>query len=352
MNWFSYLFLLFGLSWTCVGMYRWYANDKGMLDHPSLRSSHTVPTPRGGGAIFFLGWCITLAALVYFGVVRYEFLIYFSPAVVIGLLGFWDDHKNLSASFRFFVQTLTAIATLFLLNEGGYLVAPWFPSIPLPLCFLGLAFGVVWIINLFNFMDGSDGIATSEGLFVFGVGGFILFQYPDPIAYQMATLAWSLCALLAGFLMWNWPTARIFMGDSGSCFLGIMVALFALISNKLFNLPFMIWVILTALFWFDATITLVRRILAGEEWRKPHRKHAYQRLIQAGWSHQTVLLCTIGVNAALSVMAFMAFKEPRLTSFMFGLALTLLICLYLLVEIVKPMFRQWHEGAKTVSEIL
>lgn len=131
-----------------------------------------------------------------------------------------------------------------------------------------------------------------------------------------------------------------------------MVALYALISYKLFNVPFMIWVILTALFWFDATITLVRRILAGEEWRKPHRMHAYQRLIHSGWSHQRVLLCTIAVNSILSCFAYLVYKEPRLTWFVFGLTLTLLTCLYLLVEVVKPMFKKWHEGAKTVSEML
>lgn len=352
MNWFSYPFLLFSLSWACVGLYRWYAVDKGMLDAPNARSSHIAPTPRGGGVVFFLGWVAVCAVLYFKHIISGYFLIYFSPAVVIGLLGFWDDHSNLSAGFRFFVQCLTAIAALFILNEGGYLIAPWFPSVPLPLCFLALAFAIVWMINLFNFMDGSDGIATSEGLFVFGVGGFILFQIPNLYAYQMATLAWSLCALLAGFLTWNWPIARIFMGDSGSCFLGMMVALFALISNKLFNVPFTIWIILTALFWFDATITLVRRILAGEEWRKPHKMHAYQRLIQAGWSHQKVLLSTMAVNAVLSYMAFMAFKEPKLTPFLLGFALTMLFCLYLIVEIIKPMFKKWHDGAKTVSEMM
>lgn len=352
MSWFSYSFLLFSLSWACVGMYRWYAVDKGMLDAPSERSSHIAPTPRGAGFVFALGWIVVLGVLHHYRIISNHFLLYFSPALVIALLGFWDDHKNLSAGIRFFIQTLCAVAILFILNEGGYLIQPWFPSIPLPICFFMLAFGIVWMINLFNFMDGSDGIAACEGLFVFGVGGYILFQIPNILAYEMATLAWSLCALLAGFLAWNWPIARVFMGDSGSCFLGVMVALFALVTNKLFNVPFMIWVMLTSLFWFDATITLLRRILAGEEWRKPHRKHAYQRLIQAGWSHQKVLLCTIVVNAGISYMTYLTFKDPRLTSFMFGLILTLLTCLYLLVEVVKPMFKKWHDGAKTVSEMM
>jgi len=276
------------------------------------------------------------------------------------LVGFWDDHKivksqlgqtpqkGLSAGIRFGVQCLAAIISLFLIGEGGYLVQPWLSSVPLPLCFLVLSIAIVWMINLFNFMDGSDGIAASEGLFVFAVGGYILFQYH---AQEMATLAWGLAALLAGFLAWNWPIARIFMGDCGSYFLGFMVALYALISYKLFNVPLMIWVLLTGLFWFDATITLVRRILAGEEWRKPHRKHAYQRLLQSGWSHQSVLFGTIGVNSILSVLAYVVSKDPRLSVFAFAAALLLLSCVYILVEITKPMYKKWHDGATTTSDM-
>lgn len=343
MSWFAFLFLLFGLSWACVGMYRWYAVSKGLLDVPSARSSHIAPTPRGGGVVFFIGWGLLIVVLYFLHIVSQKYLLFFSPALLIGFVGFWDDHKDLSTGFRFIVQCFAAGMSLFILGEGGYLIQPWL-SIPLPLCFLAIIVAMVWMVNLFNFMDGSDGIAAVEGIFVFTVGGYLLFKYH---AYEMATLAWGLSALVAGFLTWNWPIARIFMGDSGSYFLGFMVALYAIISYKLFHFPIMIWVILTALFWFDATITLVRRLLAGEEWRKPHKSHAYQRLIQGGWSHQSVLIGTIVVNAVLSCLAYLVYKDPRLTFFAFGVTLAFLFCVYLLVEIVKPMYKRWHDEPPT-----
>ncbi|MBS0290060.1 MAG: glycosyltransferase family 4 protein [Proteobacteria bacterium] len=348
MTWFSYVLLLLGLSWAFVGIYRWYAVEKGMLDEPNERSSHYAPTPRGGGVVFFLGWVIVLIVLAYLNIISKKYLWFFSPAILIGFLGFWDDHQDLSAGLRFIIQCIGAGIGLFLVNEGGYLIQPWLTWLPLPICFLVLVVAMVWTINLFNFMDGADGIAATQGIFVFGVGGYLLFQYQ---AYELATLAWSLSALVSGFLLWNWPTARIFMGDSGSCFLGMMVALYAFLSYKLFQMPLMIWIILTGFFWFDATITLLRRILAGEEWRKPHRKHAYQRLIQSGWSHQKVLISYIGVNTVLAYLALLVYKQPQLSFFAFSFAVLFLLCLYILVEIVKPMYKNWHDGAKKTCDL-
>lgn len=347
MSWIAFLTLLFGLSWAGIGIFRWYAVDKGMIDYPNARSSHIAPTPRGGGVVFFIGWLILIGTLYYYGIVNKNYLWLFSPAACMGLLGFWDDYKELSTGLRFLIQCLVAAASLFLLGEGGMMVMPWL-SFPLPLCFLFMIFVIVWIVNLYNFMDGADGIAASEGLIIFAVGGYLLFQYH---AYELATLAWGLAALIAGFLTWNWPTARIFMGDCGSYFLGFMVSLYALISYKQFNMPLMIWVILTALFWFDTTITLLRRMLAGDNWQKPHRKHAYQRLIQAGWSHQKVLIAIWGVNAILSYLAWLVHRDPKLTVFALCVTVTFLSCLYLLVEIAKPMYKTWHSDKPAQPDV-
>jgi Fuc2NAc and GlcNAc transferase len=287
---------------------------------------------------------ILLGAFFYFKIIDEQYLWMFLPSAVIGIIGFLDDHYNLPVALRFIVQCFAAAAGLIILGEGGVYLHEWISSsffIPLPICFALLVVAVVWMINLFNFMDGSDGIAAQEAIFVFGIGGYILFQFH---AYELATLAWGLVCLLAGFLSWNWPTARIFMGDSGSCFLGCTIAFYALISYKLYNVPWMVWVLLTALFWFDATVTLVRRILAGQEWRKPHKLHAYQRLIQGGWSHTQVLLGAIAANCVLAGLAVWIIYEPRLTYFAFGVAMTMLTCLYLLIEIYKPMFRLWHKA--------
>lgn len=341
MSWLAYLLLLFALSWAGVGIYRWYAIDKGLIDNPNARSSHIAPTPRGGGVIFFFGWLVLLSVLHYYRMVGIEYIWYFLPCIFVGLIGFWDDFKNLSASLRLIVHVFSAALALYFMNENGGLIASWFPFLPWPGCLLVLVLGMVWMTNLFNFMDGSDGIAASEAMVVFTIGGYFLY---DAHAYELATLAWGLVALVGGFLTWNWPLAQIFMGDSGSGFLGFMVALFALISYKFFQIPLLLWAILTGVFWFDATLTLVRRMLAGEEWRKPHRSHAYQRLIQAGWTHQQVLLGTITINAVLAGLAVVAYRDQRLLSFAFGVSVAFLSCIYIVVELIKPMFKRWHEA--------
>lgn len=342
MSWFNFILLLYGLSWAFVGIFRWYAIEKGMIDQPNARSSHIAPTPRGGGVVFFIGWLILLATLYYFHIVSQDYLWVFVPVVMMGLLGFWDDHKRLSSAFRFLIQCIAASLALVIMGEGGELIQNWLPfTIPLPVCFVALTLAIVWVINLFNFMDGSDGIAATQAIFVFSAAGYMLFRLN---AYTLGVLAWGLVAILAGFLTWNWPTARIFMGDSGSYFLGSLMAIYALVSYKLFQMPILLWVILTSLFWFDATITLLRRMMAGEDWREPHRSHAYQRLIQSGWSHQKVLLWAIVVNGILAGLALMAYFDPRLSYFALTSAIMLLSCLYIMVEIIRPMFRKWNEA--------
>ncbi|MFI4937342.1 MAG: glycosyltransferase family 4 protein [Candidatus Berkiellales bacterium] len=341
MSWISYLLVLFGISWSGVGMYRWHAISKGFLDHPSARSSHFVATPRGGGIVFALSWNILLGVLHYYGSFDLRTIYYFLPSLLVAFVGYWDDRKGLSPATRLSVQAIAAISSLFILAEGGDLIHAFLPQVPLPLCFGILVGAILWMINLYNFMDGSDGLAAMEGMFVFLVGGAMLYQVE---AYELAVLAFGLVALLGGFLAWNWPNARIFMGDSGSYFLGFVIALFALLSYKQFQISLLLWFIITALFWFDATITLLRRILAKENFLKAHRSHAYQRLIQKGWSHQQVLFAAIGVNIVLSILTVIAFNDPRLIYFALGVAITFLFCLYILVEIAWPMSRTWYEA--------
>lgn len=347
MSWFAYLTLTFGLSTIGVGLFRAYAIDKGMLDQPGPRSSHIAPTPRGAGVVFFAGWLILLGVLYHYLMLHKHYLWLFSPAVIVGLAGFWEDHKGLSAMARFFIQCLCAVASLFMLNEGGYLLQPWLPDfIPLPAAFAITAFIMVWMVNLYNFMDGSDGMAAQQGIFIFTMGGLFLFQAD---AYELATVSWGLVALLGGFLIWNWPVAQVFMGDCGSYFLGFLVSLFALIGYKYFQVPLTAWIILTSLFWFDATLTLIRRMLAGQKWYQPHRSHAYQRMLQHGWSHRKVLLSAILVNCLLSGLAWLCVYEPRLQAFALAGAVVFLICLYLMVEAAKPMFVHFYSASKSES---
>ncbi|MGE4349908.1 MAG: glycosyltransferase family 4 protein [Candidatus Berkiella sp.] len=345
MSWYDYILFLFGISWAMVGMYRWYAIDKGIIDTPNDRSSHSVPTARGGGIVFSFATAMLLGALYYYKLLTVTQAIYFVPAFLISILGYIDDRRGLSSSLRFVVHFLCAGAFLLLIKEGGTLLQEWI-NLPLPINFFLLTFMIVWTINLFNFMDGTDGIATLEAIFCLTVGGYILYQAK---AYELATFAWGIVAILSGFLTWNWPVAKLFMGDSGSGFLGMLIVTFALLSYKLFQIPILIWVILLSMFWFDATVTLIRRMLAKEKWYAPHRKHAYQRIVQSGWTHQQLLFATIPINIVLSGLALWAYRTPELIYVALGFAVILLTCVYILVEIAKPMYRTWHTDRSQVE---
>lgn len=342
MSWVDYFLLILGLSWAAVGIYRWYAIEKNIVDSPNDRSSHTEPKPRGGGIVFVLGGGVLAGILCYFELLPLTYAIYFLPAFLIGILGYLDDRVGLSVSTRMIMQFLCAAALLFLLQEGGALITSWLP-LPLPLCFLVLVVGVVWFTNVFNFMDGIDGIATTEAMFCIGLGGFFFYEVKG---FEMATLSWGMVALLTGFLTWNWPTAKIFMGDAGSGFLGFVIVTMAIIGYKLFQIPIFVWVILTGLFWYDTTVTLIRRMLAREKFLEGHCKHAYQRMVQYGWKHYQVLLATLLINSLISCLAVWAFYQPDLTPIILGIELLFLTCLYILVEIAKPMYKTWHSDVK------
>lgn len=346
MSWYDYILFLIAISWICVGLYRWYAIDKGIIDSPNERSSHVVPTPRGGGIIFVLGSAVLLGFLYYFELIKSQTACLFVPAFIVGILGYLDDRKGLSSHLRLVIHFICAAAFLLLVGEGGALLQPWIDW-PLPLTFLLLTTLVVWAINLFNFMDGTDGIASMEAIFCLTVGGFVLYYSKG---YELATYAWGIAAILGGFLIWNWPVAKIFMGDSGSGFLGLLIACFAILSTKKYDVPIEIWVIMSALFWYDASITLLRRMLAKEKWYAPHRKHAYQRMVQSGWSHQQVLISAILINIILSALALWAYTKPQMIPAAFTIAVVLLTAIYILVEIAKPMFRTWHSDIKQVEQ--
>lgn len=336
--WIIFSLALFGASLLSVGIYCNYAVKKGILDMPNSRSAHKVITPRGGGFPLLLLWSALLAAAGYFFHLSYQAILIFIPAIIIGYLGYIDDKKSLSAWFRLLVQALCAVALLFILGANKeYLLALNF--LPIWAVFALLAVGVVWFTNLFNFMDGMDGIATSEALFFFGLASYIFWYLGSDV---LMLLSWGMVALLGGFLVWNWPPAKIFLGDTGSGFLGMLMATMALISVAWHDVSIFVWLIASGVFWFDASVTLIRRLLSKENILTAHASHAYQRLLQRQFSHRTVLLSIIGVNTFLGWMALMAFKEPELGITLFSYTCLLLTGLYLIVEYLRPMFRTWH----------
>lgn len=342
MSWLSFILILFGASWACVGLFRMYAIRKGMLDQPNGRSSHYAATARGGGVVFFMGWAILVAILYFMKFIPYEMIECFYPVILIGGIGYLDDRGGLSTRIRFLFQCIAAVSFLLIIHEDGSTIQNYL-MLSYPYNIAVIAFGMVWLTNLYNFMDGSDGMAAQQGLFFFTVMGYFLLQQQ---AVELGVLACGLAALLAGFLTWNWPIARIFMGDSGSYFLGFTIAVYAILSHKYCGVSLVVSAILMTLFWFDATVTLLRRVAKREKWYQPHRLHAYQRLIQYGCSHQTVLIGAIAVNVILAGLAYIAFNNPHYEKIAFFAATGLLACLYLGVEIIRPMYRAWYGATK------
>ncbi len=288
--------VIFAGSALVTGVVRRYAIRRAVLDVPNDRSSHAVPMPRGGGvAIVFM----VLLAVAWLAVEHRLPPLGMVSALVLGgtavaLVGWTDDHYPLSAWIRIAAYLLAAAWAVYALGgvnsiDLGFM--RWQPAAPLG-SVLAVLF-IAWLINLYNFMDGTDGIAAVQAVCA-GAAGFAVFLFRGQPGLGMLSLA--VAAAAAGFLLWNWPPARIFMGDVGSCFLGYVFGVLALAGEKGGAAPLLLWTIILSVFFWDATFTLARRVFAGEPWYRAHRTHAYQRLAQMGWSHRRIAVMTLVYN--------------------------------------------------------
>jgi Fuc2NAc and GlcNAc transferase len=319
-----------------TGSVRRLALSRGLLDVPNARSSHETPIPRGGGAAIVLSALAAWMILGLMGVIRADVAVaLMGGGIAIAAVGMLDDRSRLSPRFRLLVHFAAALWALGWLNGlppvqfGGHLIVfGWGGYI------LGVL-GIVWTLNLFNFMDGIDGIAASEAIFVV-CGGIFLGRVGEGHHWQPAADL-AFVAACCGFLLWNWPPAKIFMGDVGSGFLGFAVAVFAVIEAHDSPLAFLVWLILGGVFFVDATVTLVRRMLRRERLHEAHRTHAYQWLARRWGSHRRVTLTVLAVNVLwlLPLAAFTA-QSPAHAPFLVAVALTPLIVLALAARAGTP----------------
>lgn len=277
-----------------TGFVRRIAVSWDLLDIPNERSSHSIPTPRGGGLAIAVSY--TLSALVVVlqgGMKSHELAALTLPGLLVAAVGFADDKWDVKARYRLVVHCVAAMLALYLL--GGPPSVSFF-DLTLDFGSLGWLLGVlyvVWMLNLYNFMDGINGLAAGEAITVCG-GGAILFWMLGEVTGVYLCLMLALAAL--GFMFWNFPTAKIFMGDVGSGFLGLTLAVISLYSAKTNPDMLWAWLILLAVFIVDATVTLIVRFLRGERVYQAHRSHAFQIITTRLGSHTPVVISTILLN--------------------------------------------------------
>ena len=271
---------------------------KQLVDRPNSRSSHNVPTPRGGGlsivvvttlgaiALYLAdGMSVSLASALVWG------------GLSVAAVGFWDDIRSVPVVTRMGVHVSAAVLAVFFLGNASAIHVGEIVINPGPLGPVLAVISIVWILNLFNFMDGIDGIAASEGAFVLcAASGLELFlAHGSTIEIAAELIAGAACV---GFLVWNWAPASIFMGDVGSGYLGYVIAVFAIDSSRATSIGIYAWLILGGVFVVDSTLTLFRRLFRGEPIFQAHRIHAYQWLSRRWGSHSAVTLTVIAVNLA------------------------------------------------------
>jgi UDP-N-acetylmuramyl pentapeptide phosphotransferase/UDP-N-acetylglucosamine-1-phosphate transferase len=289
------------LAYLGVDGIRRYAEKHQILDHPNQRSSHIVPVPRGGGLsivalVLGIGMCFVIPA----GFNRR--LIYLVCGAIVAWLGWRDDLHSLSPGVRFIVQGLVAALSIWWLGYFKVITIPLFGELQLGL--IGIAITFLWIIgltNAYNFMDGIDGMAGGVALGA-GIGWMWLASNMDnPFVFWIAL---AITASSLGFLGHNWPPANVFMGDVGSTFLGYSFAVLPLMSadqggDALLLGTLLMWTII-----LDAGATFLRRLLKGENVFAPHRSHLYQRLVIAGYKHETVSSLYILLTLLASLLSY------------------------------------------------
>jgi UDP-N-acetylmuramyl pentapeptide phosphotransferase/UDP-N-acetylglucosamine-1-phosphate transferase len=265
-----------------------------VLDRPNERSSHVAPTPRGAGIAVVGAILVAWLAVVAAGLVGPRLPAICFGAGLLAAISWIDDLGGLALSVRLVAQFVAVgLGILAAVPEGGPLFGSWLPPW---LDAVAAALLWVWFVNLFNFMDGIDGLAGSEAAAI-GIGMVLYATVGMTRDPGLAALSAAVAAAALGFLVWNWAPARIFLGDVGSVPLGYLIAF--LLLDVTADGRWKIALILPLYFLADSTITLLRRLFRGERFWLPHRQHFYQRALQRGLGHAEIVYRVIAADALL-----------------------------------------------------
>lgn len=330
----SLFFITF--SAALIRVYCIFAQNTRLMDKPNERSLHTNPTVRGGGLIFIGLSLVAFPFICHYTGTSFttEHLVLIIGTTIVAAVSFMDDLYQLSARLRFLVQGVVALSVIFFMRPE-YLDFVLFSIGNQYLVGIFLFFAVIWAINHFNFMDGLDGFCALQAIFLLATYAFF-FSVHSGLIYQHFCLV-LMCSLV-GFLKFNFPPAKLFMGDVGSASLGFITFAIAVIAQQKYQIPILYWFLLNSLFLFDATLTLLRRIINKEKWFAAHRKHAYQRLKQFGVSSRNILLGQILING-LFLFLILLFQQNILhLGFVLIIQFGFMLLIYTLIEKCFPMY--------------
>lgn len=287
--------ITFALAWSGTAWFREHAVRTHLLDYPNDRSMHSLPTPRGGGLVIAFTSLLGLAVLPVTGALSWSAAMgLVGGGAAVAAIGTADDRGHIAPRWRLLLHFAAAAWLLYWC--GGFPVLPIFGH-TVSLGWLDWLIGalyIVWMLNLTNFMDGIDGFAASQAVVVNVGAALALMAASSNSSQWVVPLVVAAAAL--GFLVWNWPPARIFMGDAGSGFLGFIVAGLSLVAAKDTPHLFWSWIVLSGVFVVDATLTLLVRFVRGERLYDAHRTHAYQKLALRYGEHRLVTLGLLAVN--------------------------------------------------------
>ena len=255
------------------------------LDHPNPRSLHATPTPRLGGIGVIAGM---LAAWIYVGV-QFDLRLMLAFALLVGV-SLLDDLKGVSVPWRLIAHFTSALLGMAALLDAAYGIWLTFAA----------ALATVWMTNLYNFMDGADGLAGGMAVFGFGAYGLVALAGGD---FQFAAINLSVAAAALGLLWFNFPPARVFMGDVGAIPLGYLAAVLGVAGWVRGDWPIWFGAVVFSPFIVDASWTLLKRLVRGARVWQAHREHCYQRLVQSGWGHRKTVLAEYGLMTLMGCMA-------------------------------------------------
>ena len=314
--------ITFILSFALTYIVRKIAIKKSIIDTPNERSSHTVPTPRGGGLAIAITWFIGLIYLFINNRIESNLFYALLSGIILVIISFLDDIYNLNPKIRIIAQLISASLALYFLGGMKIIDIGFYKLENIWLLTPVALIGIIWFINLYNFLDGIDGYAGMEAIFI----SLAFYFFSNHSFYLLLTFS------VLGFLVWNWQPAKIFMGDVGSTLLGFNFAVLAIYEQNTLSVSIIIFLIISSIFWFDATYTLFRRWKNKEKLSQAHRKHAYQRIVQAGFSHQKTVFFATFLNIINFVFAYMSFQNKNLCTVYFIFTLIIVFGITYLID--------------------